>query len=372
MPKALTLGDARADPTGATVAEGVPSWEAWDRFVAATRGGDIVQSSGWARAKRAIGFDICHVVCRRQGTLAGGALVVIKRLGPIKVGYIARGPLISPAGLADLDGILDEIEDAMRARGVHHVIIQPPEGDEAIASGLAARGYAPEAPAVAPTATLRIDLAGDLERIRRGMSAGKRRGLRRSERHGVEVRIGGPEDLELFQSLYQATARRQGFVPLSATYLRHHWQSLRATGSMQVFFAHHQDRELATLWLTAFGDQVTDRLSGWSGEARHLQLNVACCWAAIRWAKANGFRSYDLGGIDRPFAEAILAEEPLPPQFHRSPGAFKRELGADPVLLPEALQLTFNPVARVLVNAAQARFASHPQLAWLINRLRNG
>jgi lipid II:glycine glycyltransferase (peptidoglycan interpeptide bridge formation enzyme) len=249
MPKALALGEGRAGRTGPTMGplDGIASWAAWDRFVAATEGGDIVQSSGWARAKRAIGFDICHVVCWRKGAIAGGALNVIKRLGPIKIGYIARGPLIDGAGRADLAGILDEIEAAMRARGIHHVIIQPPEGGDAIAPSLAVRGYALEAPSVAPTATLRIDLSGDLDRIRSGMSAGKRRGLRRSERHGVEVRIGGPEDIDLFQSLYEATARRQGFVPLSATYLRHHWQSLRATGSMQVFFAHHQGRELAAL-----------------------------------------------------------------------------------------------------------------------------
>jgi hypothetical protein len=92
----------------------------------------------------------------------------------------------------------------------------------------------------------------------------------------------------------------------------------------------------------------------------------------IRWAKAQGFRSYDLGGIDRAHAEAILADQPLPPQFHRSPGAFKRELGADPVLLPKAHQLTFNPVARVLVNAVQARFSRHPRVGWLSHRLRNG
>lgn len=83
---------------------------------------------------------------------------------------------------------------------------------------------------MAPTATMRIDLSQSLEQILARMSACKRRAIRHSQRAGVEVRMGSRHDLDVFHSLYQATARRQGFKALSLAYLRHHWEALDPRG----------------------------------------------------------------------------------------------------------------------------------------------
>jgi lipid II:glycine glycyltransferase (peptidoglycan interpeptide bridge formation enzyme) len=369
-----------ASQLGRSTSHRVPWFEAsraeaeeWDAFVGTAPGGDLVQTAVWAETKRALGFEACLVLVRDGGTLVGGGHIIIKRFGPLgAVGYMARGPLVAGGGSRRLPVVLDEIERIARARRVRHLIIQPPESGDEIAARLAERGYTHDAPDVTPSATMRIDLSSDLDRILAAMSSSTRRQIRRSQKLGVEVKMGGRDDVELFHSLHAATARRQRFEPVSLTYLRRQWEVLAPNELVQIFFASHGGRVLAAVWLTSFRDTVTNRLAGWTGEAPQLQPNVACCWGAVQWAKERGYRYFDFGGIPRQDAELMIRGEPLPETFQRSSGAFKREFGASPVLLPLASQLTFNPIARFLVQNVYGRLLRPETTRWLVQRLRSG
>lgn len=358
-------GKARVHP-GAEASE-------WDGFVASVLGGDVVQTAAWADAKRALGFEVCLVVMRESGAIFGGAQIIIKRFGLFgAVAYVARGPLIDSHSLKRVPHVIEEIERAARGRRVSHLIIQPPEGGSEISAELAARGYIAEAPEVTPTATLRIDLALPLNQILMGMSATKRNRLRRCERAGIDVRIGGRADIDVFHFLHKASARRQRFTPLSQSYLYSQWDALSPGGSVQLFLAHYQSRPLAAIWTTAFGRTVTYRLPGWLGEEPHVQPSIACHWAAVEWAKNSGYRYYDFGGLDRHYAELIAAGKQIPDEFRRSHAAFKTEFGAIPVLLPAASQLTFNPVTRAVVRLVYSTFADSHSMRRFIHGVRNG
>ena len=145
---------------------------------------------------------------------------------------------------------------------MRHLIVQPPEGGHEIEALLAARGYTQDAPDVAPSATMRIDLSQDLDRVLAAMSSSTRRQIRRSQKLGVEVRMGGPDDVELFHSLYAATACRQRFEPLSLGYVRAQWEALAPSELVQMFFASHEGRVLAAVWLTILS-RHRDQSSGW-------------------------------------------------------------------------------------------------------------
>jgi lipid II:glycine glycyltransferase (peptidoglycan interpeptide bridge formation enzyme) len=380
MPNAQTLSrDARTIGDGGSrlahsrwTVEGLQA-EQWDQFVTQTPGGDIVQTTAWAQGKRALGFETDQVNVRRHGEIVGGALIVVKRLRPFgRVAYVARGPLVSPDCPEEAARVLDAVERIARARRIHHLIVQPPEGGDAVVAELASRGYAPNAPSVAPTATLRLDLAPSLDQILSHMSARRRTQIRRSERQGVQIRLGSRDDLDLFCRLHQGTAQRQGFAALSRSYLRHQWDALSGTGSVQLILAYHDDRPLAAIWLTAFGDTVTYRLPGWSGEGKDHHPNVACHWGAIRWAKEHGYRWYDLGGIELSYALLLAAGRLVPEAMLRSHANFKTKFGASVVLLPTASQLTFNPLARVVVGVAYTLLSRYRAFDRLLNRMRSG
>jgi hypothetical protein len=267
---------------------------------------------------------------------------------------------------------MDEIERAARRLAVRHLIVQPPVGGKEMETVLAARGYSAGAPEVAPCATLLLDLDRDQEALLAGMSSSARRNIRQANRRGVWLRHGDEGDLEIFHCLHAATAARRGFAPLSMAYLRHHWQALQPQGAVRLIFACHEGTPFAAVWLTAFADTVTARLSGWTGEWPHLHGSAACEWEAIRWAKQAGYRVYDAGGIETGFARLLLAGEPVPEAMLRSPSAFKAAFGGAPALFPAAWQRTLNPLARPIVRAVMAGFGRSDRLRYCIERLRKG
>lgn len=350
-------------------------WPAgWDAFVSTAAGGDLVQSTLWAAAKRPLGFE-AHQIAVRGGDdeLLGGAQLLLRRLGPFgAIGYIARGPLLAPGAEAHSAHVLAEIEHNARRLAVRHLIVQPPAGGEATVEALAARGYSADAPDVAPSATLLLDLAPPTDALLAAMSSSARRSVRQAQRRGVWLRHGGAEDIELFHALHAATAARRGFAPMSMAYLRHHWEALRPRGAVELIFACHEGQAFAAIWLTAFAGTVTARLSGWTGEWAHLHGSAACEWEAIRWAKDEGHRHYDAGGVDQDFARLLLAGAPLSEPMLRSPSAYKAAFGGAPVLFPGAWQRTLSPLARPIVRAVLAGLGRSDRLRACIERLRKG
>lgn len=368
----LTAAVADTPPGLATIVD-LPEDAQWEHFVAQTPGGDILQTNAWAQTKKALGFDVGRVTQRRDGVIAGGGQIIVKRLEPLGgIGYIARGPVVSRS-YADLnDELMDGIHDWCRSNRVRHLIVQPGENSGDISNALAARGYIGHAPAVAATATVRVNLRQSLDEILGRMSAARRRDIRLAERSHIDVRIGGAADLDTFCAMHGATAQRQEFAPLSRTYLKRQWNILHPLGWLQLFIAHHEGRPIAGISVTAFGDCVSFRVAGWTGEAAKLRCNAACHWSAIQWARRQGYRYYDFGDFNRKAAEALIADPDAAGDHAQAPEAFKHRFGGDVVLLPQPLQFTFNPVARAVTRKAFGWLAGRSSFQRFIHRFRNG
>jgi lipid II:glycine glycyltransferase (peptidoglycan interpeptide bridge formation enzyme) len=344
----------------------------WDEFVARAPGGDLVQTTAWAESKRALGFEVLAAPVRAGTALVGGAQIVVKRLGPLgALAYVARGPLLACGCGHHAREVVDAVEDAARRARVRLIVVQPPPGCDAIEAELVARGYTLDAPAVSPSATMRIDLRPSLEQILARMAPSKRHEIRRGQRAGVTIKSGARTDIELFHDLHQATARRQGFPALSKSYLVQQWDAL-PRGAIRLILAYHGGRAVAGAWMTAFGDTVSGRLTGWVGQKGPVHPAMACHWGAIQWAKENGYRYYDLGGFDRRYAELLVAGQPLPEEFHQAPSAFKHYMGAEPLLLPMARQRAFDPLTSFIAHAVYPHVNRSQSLRRLIDRLRNG
>jgi lipid II:glycine glycyltransferase (peptidoglycan interpeptide bridge formation enzyme) len=344
----------------------------WDEFVAGAPGGDLVQTTAWAESKRALGFETLAAAVRAGAGFIGGAQIVVKRFGPLgAVAYVARGPLLA-CGCSNYAGeVVDAVEDAARRAGARLLVVQPPQRGDVIEAELGARGYTLGAPPVAPSATMRIDLRPSPEQILAQMSPSKRHEIRRGQRAGVTIESGCRTDIELFHALHAATARRQGFPALSKSYLLQQWDGL-PRGALQLILAYHDGRAVAGAWMTAFGDTVSGRLTGWIGQKGPVHPAMACHWGAIQWAKENGYRYYDLGGFDRYYAELLVARQPLPDEFHQKPYAFKHYLGAEPLLLPLARQRAFDPLTSFIARTVYPHVNRSRPVRRLIDGLRNG
>jgi hypothetical protein len=340
----------------------------WDAFVAAT-GGDIVQSSKWGMSKRALGHGAFLVEVRDiDGAIAGGALTIEQPVvAGARIGYVARGPVARDR--AAFRSALAATVAAARARGYPGLIVQLPEGESWRDQVLAEAGFLNWPLAVAPEATLRIDLALPEEAILGQMSSMRRRNLRKVT--GTAVRIEASDDVAAFHRLHAATAERQGFAPLSLEYLESQWRAFRGSAAIRILLARAAAEPVAGLWLSRFGQLVTFRLAGWDSEAKVLHVNEALHWAAIRWARSAGARFYDFGGIDRDVASRLLEGQPLPAGIESTHSHFKLGFSRTPILLPTARALFFGAGARLIARLIGRHFVAAPFVRRLAQRLRS-
>ena len=332
---------------------------AWDGFVARCAGGDLVQTTAWATTKRAVGLHTSLTLAHGAGgDIVGGGMMIIKEvmLG-LRLGYVARGPLIDTKATTP-DEIIGDLIASARDMGAQILVVQPPLNGEACEAALAARGFELGCPPVAPEATIRIDLARTDDDLLAAMSEMRRRNVRKTLRGSLAVEQS--DDVGAFQRLHSATATRQGFVPIDAGTLQAQWNVLAPAGHCAMFIARHAGAPVAGLWLTSFAGVVTFKLAGWDATADGgRNANEALHWTAMRWARANGARAYDFGGFDRNVTELLAEGRALPEGFTKTPAYFKLGFGGTPMLLPRARWSLIGSGRRFLQTPARWLFSTH-------------
>lgn len=159
--------------------------------------------------------------------------------------------------------------------------------------------------AMNPASTRLIDLTKDEEILLREMHEKTRYNIRVASKHGVTVREGTNDDLEIFLRLTHETAQRDKIAPHADDYLRATYDFLAPLGLAKLRIAECQSKPLVANLEIWFGDTVTYLHGASSSEARHVMAPYAMQWEAMREAKRKGFRWYDLGGCN-PISKASM------------------------------------------------------------------
>jgi lipid II:glycine glycyltransferase (peptidoglycan interpeptide bridge formation enzyme) len=131
-------------------------------------------------------------------------------------------------------------------------------------------------------------------------------------------------------------------------------------GHAQIFLAEYSGRPLSAALVIAFGDVVSYKRGGWSGEHGDLHPNELMHWAAMQWAKHEGYRCYDFEGIEWRPGDGGLS----------SVSTFKMGFGGQVVLLPSAYEHIDNPVLRRAYTWLAPRLSGSDRARWLINAIR--
>ena len=319
---------------------------AWDAFLAKVPGGHYAQTSLWAQAKALHNWRPLRVVAVQEGRVVAGAQVLTHPLPVVgAIGYVPKGPVSAAREdrFALMKCVTDKLYEEAKANGVQLLAVQPPRGDEAFTEYLTERDFRPSSRGM-PTATLLLDLNQSLDDVLAQMKSKTRYNIRLAQRKGVSVREGTKDDLSTFYELHRHTGQRQQFASFEASYLATLWDIFEPHDHVKLFLADYQNEAVSALLMIAFGDTVTYWRGGWSGRHGNLHPNEAAQWAAMRWAKAQGYRFYDLGGLDLNAARAAVREE-TPPTV-RSPSHFKLGFGGDVAFSPGAYDYIYNPVLR--------------------------
>jgi lipid II:glycine glycyltransferase (peptidoglycan interpeptide bridge formation enzyme) len=315
----------------------------WDAFVVAA-GGRHAQTTAWARVKSTTGWSAARVEVSTGGAIVAGAQVAIRKLPVVgRVGYLDGGPL--SGGSIGIDEVVDGLIEVCRRDRLRNLVVDPPAGSERVVDRLKACGFVASQVKTALAATLVVDLTRSESEILAAMRSSTRRNIGKGERAGTSVRRGGREDLPLIGELFEATARRQGFVAAEGDYLEALFDELDPLGQCLLMIAEVEGVAVAAMLAITFGDRFVYKRGGWSGTHGDWRPNEVLHWAAMRWAKASGLREYDFDGIEPDVARAIVAGGEGPEATHVT--RFKLGFGGEVVLLPDSLAFIPNRLVRL-------------------------
>lgn len=341
----------------------------WDHFLANSIDGHHVQTSLWAKVKAQLGWRAVRIEVWKADRIVGGLQLLLREMSVFgTLGYVPKGPIVSAENQDIVPRLIKELLRVTKQLRTRYVIVQPADQGANIAEQLVEHGLRQSPLEAFPIATTALDFTPPLEQILANMKSKTRYNIRYAARHGVTVRPGDAADVPLFHRLLMATAQRQGFEDYSLDYFEQLYDLFAKPGYAQLFVAEFDEAPVAALLAIPFGSSVLFKKGGWSGEAGHAHPNEAMHWAAIQWAKANGYQSYDFEGINSQVAHAIIHDQPVPKSLVDSVTRFKLGFGGGVQLVPPAYGYVANSIGRWAHNSVLPRLVNIP----VINRFLNG
>lgn len=283
----------------------------------------LQQTAFWARVQSRLGHDVHAFDLRAVAPARGDApphaddfLVVTRRLEDgTDMAYVPFGPeRAPPEGASGL--WLEQLSEAIAATvGPRCAFVRwdlPWElSRDAPATAWARElhmnfGSARRALRKAPTdylpvSTLIVDLHGSEEELLARMHPRTRYRIRLAERHGVEVAEGTLADLPEWYALHCETARRHG-LPVAererfAAVLRERADGTASPAHARLLLARRRGVLVAGMVLVGAGPRATYLYGASAREHRAAMGSYALQWAAMRLARAEGYRDYDMFGV---------------------------------------------------------------------------
>jgi lipid II:glycine glycyltransferase (peptidoglycan interpeptide bridge formation enzyme) len=270
-----------------------------------------MQTTPWGDLKSRFGWSAERVALTDASqTIVSGAQFLFRRL-PFRLGrlaYIPRGPLVNwedPSELAQTIAALDRIA---RSRGAVALTIEPDLRDAVEHTEcLTGADFISGVTTIQPRRTLLVDLTPDETAILAAMKSKTRYNIRLSARKGVTVRQGTVADVEVFNQLMTVTGDRKQFGVRSPAYYGASFDLFAPHDQVGLFLAEHQGEPLAGLMSFVLGPTAWYFHGASSDRHRNLMASYAVQWAAMRWAKAKGCRTYDLWGVPDEDEETLEA-----------------------------------------------------------------
>ena len=187
-----------------------------------------------------------------------------------------------------------------------------PDSDEAIphligermSNNLRERGWTFSDDQVQFRNTMTLDLTQSEDDLLAQMSQNTRRKVRTATKKGVTIRDATLDDLPILYQLYQVTGARDNFLIRPFDYYQLAWRRFMEAGLAHALIAEYEGKPIAHVILFHFGTTCWYFYGASSNEERKRMPNYALQWEAMRWAKAQGYTTYDMWGAPNDFVES--------------------------------------------------------------------
>lgn len=301
-------------------AEIITDRKRWNEALCRLPFAHVLQTWEWGEFKRVTtGWQPRRLAFKQGETVVAIASVGIRKIGPLKVMYVSKGPALAYEDAALRGEVLDALQnlarqefavwlkidpDVIAATGVTgEPDDKPNETGQRVLETLRSRGWRFSADQVQFRNTITIDLMPSEDELLAQMSQNTRRKVRTAEKKGVVVRVGTAADLSILYDLYRTTGERDHFLTRPSDYYELAWRSFIEAGLAHPLIAEFEGKPIAHVILFHFGRKCWYFYGASSNEERERMPNYLLQWEAMRWAKAQGYAIYDMWGAPDEFNE---------------------------------------------------------------------
>ncbi len=278
----------------------------------------ILQTWEWGEFKRVTtGWQPLRLAFSRGGVVVAQASLGVRRVGPLQVMYVPKGPALAYDDADLCAGVLDHLQrqarraiwlkidpDVIAATGLPGEPDDTPNATgQAVEAQLKAHGWRFSGDQVQFRNTIVIDLRQDEDALLAAMSQNTRRKVRTAEKKGVTVRAATTADLGTLYDLYRQTGARDHFLIRPPAYYELAWRSFMEAGLAHALIAEYEGRPIAHVILFHFGRTCWYFYGASANEERERMPNYLLQWEAMRWAKGQGYTRYDMWGAPNTFDE---------------------------------------------------------------------
>jgi hypothetical protein len=188
--------------------------------------------------------------------------------------------------------------------------------------------------------TFSLDLTPSLDQLRRNFDAKWRNKLTQSEKKGLKVVAGnGIDEYRTFCRMYSQMFKRKAFeTTVDVEEFGRIQENLPEAHRMRILICEHGGIPVAGIVVSTMGDSAIYLLGATSDEGLNSKGAYLLQWTMIQWLKENGFRWYDLGGVD--------------PESNPGVYCFKRGLSGAAVSQLTPLVLCNSVVSSTIVKAS--------------------
>ncbi len=281
---------------------------AWNSLVSASVHSGFMQSWEWSEFKESSGQKVFRLGLVHQHELVGGAIVygVASSLGTSPL-IVPQGPVLpwgDPVVTREALGILfQEFRGIAREFGFPVLRVEPALPVDVM------RDFFPEAQRapidLVPTPSLVVDIGRPDQDILAGMKPKGRYNIRLAAKQGVETVWGvSPDLLEEFYGLFELTCIRHRFIGESLEFFQGLVRHLAPGRMVRIYLSRYRGVATSAAVMVFYGRTATYLYGGSLPFFRHAMSSYGLHWAAMRDAREQGCRDYDLYGIapdDNPF-----------------------------------------------------------------------
>ena len=281
--------------------------KSWTEIIHKFRDASIYQSLPYGSVRWGID-KLNHIILKQNGYIVSAAQARIVSLPVLKGGivYIPWGPMWkikdseeNPAIFHQMIQSLQEeyvIKRGFMLRVVPNIFTNDQNG---IHSKFIESGFT-KVSSVNPYRTLLVDLSPSLETLRKGLNQKWRNQLNRSEKNNLEIIEG--TDLKLyniFLEIYNEMYDRKKFVEyVSVDEFKQIQENLPDIHKMKIIICRHEGKPVSGIVCSAIGDTGIYLLGATNDHGMKLKGSYLLQWKMIEYLNLNGYRWYDLGGIN--------------------------------------------------------------------------